>query len=346
MRFVGFRRRPRRKGGVRPWLVWASLLLVCVIVSSAVQGSLHGILPSGDIVNPPGNRQITYLESDAPYSKSDVSSNETASSEAPAEGGNPVEEILLDGGEQIGNFFVRDTTDAGLDLAQELQVDPDISILTDGTPMVLIYHTHTTECFLPAFTGRVYDTDPSRTLDESQSVVAVGEKVAEALRARGIGVIHDKTVHDDPVYTGAYDRSWETIKKNLEQYPSIVMTLDIHRDAMIAEDGTAYKPTVEINGRKASQVMIITGRDPDGSYGFPDWQDNLHMALKVQEKATEKYGSLMRPLDFCDRRYNMNATHNSLLVEFGTHVNTLSEVLYAGSLFGDALADVLLRYAA
>lgn len=41
----------------------------------------------------------------------------------------------------------------------------------------------------------------------------------------------------------------------------------------------------------------------------------------------------------------MNATHNSLLVEFGTHVNTLSEALYAGSLFGDALADVLLRYA-
>ena len=57
--------------------------------------------------------------------------------------------------------------------------------------MVLIYHTHTTECFLPAFTGRVYDTDPSRTLDESQSVVAVGEKVAEALRG-GMRVIHDK----------------------------------------------------------------------------------------------------------------------------------------------------------
>lgn len=344
MRMVGFRRRPRRKGGARPWLVWVSLLLVCIVISSVSQGRLHGVL-SPHSVNPPGDRQITYLESDVPYSKSELSSVEPESSTAPAEGGDPVVETLLDGGTQVGGFFVKDSTAAGLDLAQELQADPDLSVQTDGTPMVLIYHTHTTECFLPAFTGRIYETDVSRTLDETQNIVAVGEKVAEALRARGIGVIHDKTVHDDPVYTGAYDRSWETIQKNLEQYPSIVMTLDIHRDAMIAEDGTAYKPTVEINGRKAAQVMIITGRDPDGSYGFPDWRENLHTALKVQERATEKYGSLMRPLNFCDRRYNMNATHNSLLVEFGTHVNTLSEALYAGSLFGDALADVLLRYA-
>lgn len=345
MRFVGFRRRPRRKGGARPWLIWVAVLLVCVVVSSAAQGRLQGLLLPQGVVNAPGNQQITYLESDAPYSKSDVSSEEPENSAAPAEGGSAVEEILLDGGTAVGGFFVKDSTDAGLDLEQELQKDPDLSIRTDGTPMVLIYHTHTTECYLPAFIGRVYETDVSRTLDETQNVVAVGEKVAEALRARGIGVIHDKTVHDDPVYTGAYDRSWETIQKNLEQYPSIVMTIDIHRDAMIAEDGTAYKPTVEVNGRKAAQVMIITGRDPDGSYGFPDWQDNLHTALKIQEQATAKYGSLMRPLNFCDRRYNMNATHNSLLVEFGTHVNTLSEALYAGSLFGDALADVLLRYA-
>lgn len=132
----------------------------------------------------------------------------------PAEGGSAVEEILLDGGTAVGGFFVKDSTDAGLDLEQELQKDPDLSIRTDGTPMVLIYHTHTTECYLPAFTGRVYETDVSRTLDETQNVVAVGEKgwPKRFVRAE-IGVIHDKTVHDDPVYTGAYDRSWETIQK-------------------------------------------------------------------------------------------------------------------------------------
>ena len=33
----------------------------------------------------------------------------------------------------------------------------------------------------------------------------------------------------------------------------------------------------------------------------------------------------------------MNATHGSLLVEFGTEVNTIDEVKYLGQLFGDAL---------
>ena len=37
----------------------------------------------------------------------------------------------------------------------------------------------------------------------------------------------------------------------------------------------------------------------------------------------------------------MNATHGSLLVEFGTEVNTIDEVKYSGQLFGDALVKPL-----
>ncbi len=350
MRLVGFRRRKNS------WLLRClAALMVCVLASSAVQGELHRALMGTAAVEvprpaPAQTPEVPFfspVESDAPYSKPEsVPPAEATPTPAPTEiGGDPVVELVLGGGEAVEAFSVRDSTGAGLDLNAELQEDPNIRIKTDGTPMVLIYHTHTTECFLPMFTGYIAENAPTRTLDETQSVVAVGEKIAAALTARGIGVVHDKTVHDSPAYTGAYDRSWETIQKNLAAYPSIVMTIDVHRDAMIAEDGTCYKPTVEINGKKAAQVMIITGRDPDGSYGFPHWRQNLHMALKVQEQAAAKYGELMRPLNFCDRRYNMNATVNSLLVEFGTHVNTLEEALYAGTLFGDALADVLLRYA-
>ena len=349
MRLVGFRHRRQKEGRRHGLLRCTGVLLASVLVSSAVQGRLGGML-SGENTPSVSSGAPGYIESDAPYTREEASSGETAPEESTppaAEGeGDPVVEITLGGGQAVAAFSVRDSTGAGLNLTEELQQDPEISIRTDGTPMVLIYHTHTTESYLPSFTGYILETDETRTLDETRNVVAVGERIAEALRARGIGVIHDTTVHDSPAYTGAYDRSWETIQKNLEEYPSIVMTIDVHRDAMVAEDGTTYKPTAEINGKKAAQVMIITGRDPDGSYGFPYWQKNLHMALKVQEQATAKYGELMRPLNFCDRRYNMNATVNSLLVEVGTHVNTLEEALYAGALFGDALADVLVRYAA
>ena len=37
----------------------------------------------------------------------------------------------------------------------------------------------------------------------------------------------------------------------------------------------------------------------------------------------------------------MNATHGSLLVEFGTEVNTIDEVKYSGQLCGDALVKTL-----
>lgn len=344
MRMVGYHQKRRH----RPLLGSVAALLVCVLLASVVQGKPQNgpvVLPTVTPTPPVADVSFPTVESDAPYSKAESLPEEEETVSA-AEEGAPVVERTMHGGQAVAAFFVQDSTGAGLDLEEELQQDPEISVQTGGEPMVLIYHTHTTECFLPAFTGYITEADPVRTLDETKNMVAVGERIAEVLTARGIGVVHDKTVHDHPAYTGAYDRSWETIQKNLERYPSIVMTIDVHRDAMVAEDGTAYKPTAEVGGQKAAQIMIITGRDPDGSYGFPNWRKNLHMALQLQQCASEKYGDLMRPLNFCDRRYNMNATVNSLLVEVGTHVNTLGEALYSATLFGDALSDVLLRYAA
>ena len=39
----------------------------------------------------------------------------------------------------------------------------------------------------------------------------------------------------------------------------------------------------------------------------------------------------------------MQVSHGALLVEFGTDVNTLDEVLYSGRLFGSELSKVLLN---
>ena len=66
---------------------------------------------------------------------------------------------------------------------------------------------------------------PTRTQDNNLNVVRVGEEIAKRLREAGIGVVHDTTVHDYPSYSGSYDRSIETMRKNLEQYPTIQVTL-------------------------------------------------------------------------------------------------------------------------
>lgn len=253
----------------------------------------------------------------------------------------PVETVLENGinettisntGIQYGNVWVKNTNRYhDIDIGAVLREQPDVSLKRDGSVEILLYHTHTTE----AFQG---DT---RTQDNSRNVVAVGEKIAAELEAAGFGVVHDVTCHDYPSYNGSYDRSGETIQRNLEQYPGIQVAIDIHRDALGTSDARV-KPTVMVNGRKAAQIMIVSGCDDDGTLGFPDWEYNLRLAVRCQQAVSDLYPSLARPLSFCPKKYNEHMTHGSILVEFGTDASELDEVLYSGELFGKALVQTLL----
>lgn len=259
----------------------------------------------------------------------------------PARNSAPVEEIQLDGGAQIADFFVKDTTDSGTDLNAELQEDPEVHIKADGSVEVLIYHTHTSEAYSKNFTGFYYTDMETRTQNQDMSVVAVGEELKKALEAQGIGVVHDTTVNDT-LYNGSYSRSWEVLQNNLEQHPGIQVTIDLHRDSMTTQEGVKYKPTVLVDGRKAAQVMFLAGCDADGGWGdFPDWKENLHLILRAQQAATQLYPDLVRPLNFSNSKYNMNATKGSMLIEVGTEVNTISEAKYSGRLLGEILGPVL-----
>ena len=233
-------------------------------------------------------------------------------------------------GVQFGNIWVQNRNEHhGIDIEKVLGEQPAVKPLKNGKPEILIYHTHTTEAYQGV----------TRTQDENQNMVAVGNRIAEELEAAGYGVIHDTTCHDYPSYNGSYNRSYETIAKNLEKYPSMQVTLDIHRDALGGD--TKLKPTAVVDGKKAAQIMIISGCDDDGTLGFPNWEYNLRFAMRIQKELTDTYPSLARPLNFCARKYNEHMTKGSLLIEIGTDMNTLEEAKYSGTLLGKALADVL-----
>ena len=255
----------------------------------------------------------------------------------------PVEEIFIADGSPVDNFFVKDTTGSGTDLYQELMNDPSVQLQANGEIEVLIYHTHTTEAYSDSYTGFYYTDMNTRSQNQDESVVAVGKAIKKKLEQAGIGVIHDSSIND-AMYSGSYARSWELLQNNLAEHPTIQVTIDIHRDSMTTEEGVKYKPTAEIGGRKAAQVMILAGCDADGGWGdFPNWLENLRFALRVQQRATEMYPDLMRPLNFGNNKYNMNATTGSILIEVGTEVNTFSEAEYSGRLVGNALADLLVN---
>ena len=52
--------------------------------------------------------------------------------------------------------------------------------------------------------------------------------------------------------------------------------------------------------------------------------------------------ALTRPVFFCYRKYNMDLTGGSLLIEFGSHGNTLEETARAAEYMGKAMAQTLL----
>ncbi|MBQ1243755.1 MAG: stage II sporulation protein P, partial [Clostridia bacterium] len=133
----------------------------------------------------------------------------------------------------------------------------DLSV-TKKEPSVLIFHTHTTETY-PILEKSYYtESFITRSNDKGRNMVRVGEAIVEEIENAGFTVIHDKEIHD-PKYTGAYGKSRESVEAILKKYPSIQVVLDIHRDAIQDSDGTKVKPTATVKGKKAAQIMIISG---------------------------------------------------------------------------------------
>ena len=226
-----------------------------------------------------------------------------------------------------------------MDEAALLQQPLQLGLAQDA-PQVLIVHTHTTEAYAKE-AGQSYDTlVNARTLDEQYNMIRVGDAVAEVLRQNGIQVIHDTTVNDYPSYNGAYDRMKAIIETNLAQYPSIRMVLDIHRDAAADANGDPLPLTATFSGEDYAQVMLVVGTD-EGGLPHPNWQQNLSCALKLQALMNRDWPGLCRDLDLRRERFNQNQTPGSLLVEFGTDGNTLSQALRSAEVFGQSLSQLL-----
>lgn len=238
---------------------------------------------------------------------------------------------------------VRNCTELDNDfLRSEMVLPSDISIEAySDQPQVLIIHTHACESYLTGDGEYQDESYTCRTTDPSQSVVAVGQRIAEKLAQNGICVIHDGSLHDYPSYNGSYGRAEETIRSIIDTYPSVKAVLDIHRDGIVEEDGTPVAAVTEINGKKAAQVMIISAAS-DGYYYVPNYLDNFHFACLLQQHMERENAGITRPvlLEYC--QYNQHITTGSLLIEVGSQGNTLEQALYSGELIGESIAKALL----
>ena len=205
---------------------------------------------------------------------------------------------------------------------------------------MLILHTHGSEAYtMPAGEEYVPSGD-SRTTDSRYNVVRVGQELAKTLEEAGLRVLHDTTLHDYPEYSGAYNRSLDTVEAYLERYPTISLVLDIHRDAVSDGQGNAYKVVSNVAGLNAAQMAFVIGTD-GGGLEHPNWRENLKLAAAVQQRLLEDYPTLMRPITVRNSRYNQHTTAGSLLIEMGAAGNSLDEALLSARLLGQAVAGVM-----
>lgn len=236
--------------------------------------------------------------------------------------------------------YMKNSAGVTVDIKELLLSPLGFKIETSSEPQVLIMHTHTTETYMTEDTDYYTDAFSSRSRNTAVNMVSVGEIVAEKLNSAGIKALHDKTEHDYPKYTGSYSRAAETIKGYLKKYPSIKIVLDLHRDAASSGDDK-IKLSAEIGGKRAAQVMLVMGSQSDGESDFPNWRENLKLAVRLQQVLENDYPALARPISLTSGIYNENLTTGSLLIEFGTDANTVAEAHYSAELVGTALAKLL-----
>ena len=239
----------------------------------------------------------------------------------------------------LSTFYTVDsTTTIGpeqLNADQLLAKDMHINQKTKG-PKVLIFHTHSQEAFADSVAG-----------DTSTTIVGMGKYLAEKLNALGIETMHHDGVYD--LINGKLDRSRayefsETgVREILNQYPSIEVVIDLHRDG-IAEDKHLV---TEIDGKQTAKIMFFNGLSrtkTNGNIAYlpnPYIQDNLSFSLQMQLASESMYPGFARRIYLKGYRYSLHMMPKSLLIEAGAQTNTVAEMKNAMDLLANILQEVL-----
>ena len=224
----------------------------------------------------------------------------------------------------VSNFYTVDSVtylnDGDLDATQMMSVDLKIHGETEG-PKVLIFHTHSQEAFA--------DSDGT----SATSIVGVGGFLTQLLSENyGIETLHHEGVYD--LVNGkldrseAYEQAAPEIRQILQQYPSIEVVIDLHRDGV---KETTHLAT-EIDGKTTAQIMFFNGMCRTRTNGDltsmqnPYIKENLAFSMQMKIAAETFYPGFTRRNYIKGYKYNMDLMPKMLLIEAGAQTNTVEEV--------------------
>lgn len=310
------------------FLICLALLLVAFTVTAIFTGG-EDMLPSKEPSSPSQSPSDFDPTPDAPSDPTPLPNGATAIL---------TKDLSVLG---LGNTYIHNETPYRPDVPMLLTRVWERHTPGDG-PLVLILHTHTSEGYLPEGTAYLTGSvgDATYTDDPTQSVLAVGETLCRILNENGIGAIHCRDRHDTPTIGGAYERSGETVKRYLEQYPSIEYVIDLHRDAILS-DGALIRAVTEKGGESVAQVMAVVGTDANGT-DFDHWEENLALALALRERLNADGAAICRPVSLRNASFYQELAPHSLLLEIGSSGCSPEEAERAAQRVGDALVDLIL----
>lgn len=242
--------------------------------------------------------------------------------------------------------------DHGFALKNETSYNPDLDVLynspdpiektdklyekyTEDAPLVLIYHTHTTEGYADTSTSGSY-----RSHDPEGNMLAIGKILWSVLEAEGIKSVHLTQMFDAKDFNSAYPSSSEAVAQAMATYPSIKYVIDLHRDSITDETGANISASFTYKGTEAAQMMFVVGTDEGGS-GHSAWRQNLTTILHLQDMLYTAAPDSVRPINLRSASFYQDKTPGAMLVEVGSSGNTLTEAKRSAAVFGCTLAEYI-----
>ncbi|MBS3938371.1 MAG: stage II sporulation protein P [Peptococcaceae bacterium] len=194
-----------------------------------------------------------------------------------------------------------------------------------AAPLIVLYHTHNSESFVPdSGEPHIYD-NPDKT------IVAVGRELARQLESRGALVIHSSEDHVRQAFDQSYTRSLETVTSILAKYGEVDYVFDIHRDAL-----PRRLTTTKIDNQDVARIYFVVGGNE--ALGHLHWRRNYAFAMKLQQQVAEMFPGFSRGILLRDfGRFNQHVHPHALLIEIGGHENSLEEAIRATGYLAEAI---------
>ena len=200
---------------------------------------------------------------------------------------------------------------APMEAAAEAATDepalPDLS-----QPLIGIYCTHTSEGY----------AEDERSSNGAGAVLQAALQLEKELIGLGIPAICCQTVHDIPNWSASYSNSLQSLKEMAQEYPSIQLFIDIHRNSSIAGVNTILTAATA-EEEDMARLMLVVGSDQRSEH--PNWRENLALAEELGQLIETEQPGMLQEVRVQSGRYNQHFATGCLLIEVGSTDNTAAQ---------------------